>query len=403
MELLLIDPPTETNVNVPNIGLAYAATYYDAPVIDQHILPYPKQRYLKHRAELLGISVKSLTYPRALEIRQNYTRRYPESQVKSVTGFLDVQCCYPYLGFDQTIHHDETFSDRYPFPRYELFDSFIYLRANWQTGFWGYPIMTSQGCPYACRYCASRLRKWRPRSAENCFEELKRAKLDYGITSFEVFDDAFNIDKQRVLRFCELITPLNLRWKCANGLRADLFDAEMARAMASSGCYHVGFGIETIDPSLLRHIKKGETGEQIEAAIDVARKLFKNVYGFVIIGLPGSDYLTDIKTLNWVKQKQIRTVYSYYLPLSQEESFGNTFYGSGARPLSDAYPAILQKEIYRQYGQLRKSTFLKDNLLIQIFRYTLKALPLYDRTCYPTHFMHLLKRFTSFLTRGEVL
>ena len=403
MELLFVDPPTETNVNVPNIGLAYAATYYDAPVIDQHILPYPKRRYLKYRTRTLGISVKSLTYPQAREVREAYKRKYPDSEVKSITGFLDVQCCYPYMGFEQTIHHDQVFSDSYPFPRYELFDSFSYLRANWQTGFWGYPLMTSQGCPYACIYCASRLRKWRSRSAENCFEELKLAKLTYGIQSFEIFDDAFNIDKERVLKFCELIRPLHLRWKCANGLRADLFDEEMARAMANSGCHHVGFGIETIDPALLKKIKKGETSKQIDRAIEIAKRYFQNVYGFVIIGLPGSDYQTDLKTLNWVKQKQIRTIYSYYLPLNQEESFGNTFYGNSAQPVSDAYPAELQREIYRQYGNLRKTMFLKDNLPLQIFWYTLKGLPLFDRTCYSTHFMHLAKRFKSFITRGEVL
>ena len=47
LKMLFVDPHSEIYINIPNMSLAYAATIYNAPVIDQHILPYPKDRFMK--------------------------------------------------------------------------------------------------------------------------------------------------------------------------------------------------------------------------------------------------------------------------------------------------------------------------------------------------------------------
>jgi len=288
--LLFVDPATNVNINTPNLGLAYAATHYNVPVIDQHVLPYLRDRFLKAKTDVLCVSVKSFTAAEAKRVENLYKKKYPSSEVKSLTGFVDVQCCYPYIRWENSLDFNEPFSDKYPFPDYSLFDSFNYLQTNWQTGFWAYPVMTSQGCPYQCSFCASRNRKWLSRSAANCYEELKQAKVKYGIKYFEVLDDAFNVDRKRVLEFCALIKPLGLKWACTNGIRADKFDDETARAMKEAGCYHTGFGAESTDPGVLKQINKGESFEDIARAIDTAQKYFKMVSAFLIIGSSGSAH-----------------------------------------------------------------------------------------------------------------
>lgn len=355
--MIFVNPEAKVNKDIPNIGLAYAATHFKMRVVDQNTRPYPKDRFLNYETEVLGISVKSLTYGESLRIARLYRSKYPDGKVKSISGFLDTQCCYPYLDFEDKIEYAEPFSDNYPFPNYELFDSFDLFRKNWQGGIWSYAIMTSQGCPYQCLYCMSRDKEWRIRSTENCYEELKGAQERWGIKSFVVLDDCFNVDKERVINFCELIRPLGLNWTCANGIRADRFDEDMAKAMSISGCKRVSFGIESIVPEVLEAIRKDETLDQIERAIDIARRYFKKVSGFFIIGLPRSSYEKDLASLRWAVNKRIKAHFSYYVPFDKSAQHDSLFYGEGAHPLADEYPKELQARIYEMTKRMRGETF----------------------------------------------
>ncbi|MBU0672799.1 MAG: radical SAM protein [Candidatus Margulisbacteria bacterium] len=350
---LFINPEARVNQAIPNLGLAYAATSLGVKVIDLNTLSSPPDRYLKVEAETLGISVQSRTLSEAKKIARKYKEKFPHATIKSVSGFLDVLCCYPYMDFDNRIHFAEPFSDEYPFPNYELFDSFPKFQKNWKSGKWQYVVMTSQGCPYQCIYCSSRNRKWLSRSAENSIEELRRAKERWGIKSFNIIDDCFNINKQRLLKFCELVKPLNLSWACANGLRADLFDEEIARAITEAGCKHISFGVESSDPDVLKQIKKGETIEHLETAIKTAKRYAQSVSGFFIIGLPGSSYEKDLFSLRWAERLGIIAHFSYYVPSDKVLEADQIFYGRDAEPVSDIYPKNMQKKVYRMTAGMR--------------------------------------------------
>jgi radical SAM superfamily enzyme YgiQ (UPF0313 family) len=361
--MIFVNPQAKVNRDIPNIGLAYAATHFNIKVIDQNTMPFPKDRFLKYETDVLGISIQSRTYSEAARIAKEYKTKYPEAKVRSISGFLDIQCCYPYLDLEDKIVYDEPFSENYPFPNYELFDSFDLFKKNWQSGIWSYAIMTSQGCPYHCIYCWSKERKWGARTAQNCFQELALAKEKWGIKSFSIIDDCFNIDKNRVIEFCKLIKPLALNWTCANGLRADRIDEGIAKAMAESGCQYVSFGIESVIPQVLEAIKKGETIEQIEYAVDIAKRYFKGINGFFIIGLPQSSYERDLFSLKWAMKKSINAHFSYYVPYDKVLQDDNIFYGEGAHPVSEEYPQKSQRKIYKMTKHMRPGCY--DNNLLK--------------------------------------
>jgi hypothetical protein len=343
---LFVNPCAHSNTDIPNIALAYTATHHNAPVVDLNTVPQPSSRYLDVDAETLGISFQSRSASDADRIRREYISRYPDARVVSLATAVDVQCCYPFLQWEQSIALTEPFSDAYQFPNYELFDSFGVFRVKWNSGAWPYAIMTSRGCPFSCTYCMSRNRKWFPRSAGNCAAELQQARDRWGIKSFTILDDCFNFRKDRVLEFCERVAPLNLEWFCTNGLRADRFDEEMAVALRAAGCSTVGFGIESSDPIVLESIKKGETIEQIECAVDIARRYFRSVAGFLIIGLPGSSYASDMRTLRWTLGKGIYPHFSLYLPFDETSATDATFYGDNVTPGGHAYPVAEQSKVY---------------------------------------------------------
>lgn len=406
LKLLLVDPGSDVYINLPNMSLVYAATVYCAPVIDQHVLPYPKNRFMKYNAEVLGISVRSFAKLEAGRVAKVYSRAHPLAKIKSVNA-LDVQCCYPFLKLDEEIFLGKDFSDDLPFPKYELMDSFNYLSVNWQAGLWHYPILTSLGCPYDCIFCASRNRPYRVRSVDNCIAELRQAKEKYGIVSFEIIDDVFNLQKNRVIDFCQKVAGLKLSWACSNGLRADRFDQEEALALKASGCIAVGFGIESSDPDVLKAVNKGEAIEDIEKAVNIAGRLFSEVKGYFIVGLPGSDYRKDLSSIEWAKKNKIKPVVSYYMPdhgLACQDSGTEekVFYGSMASPLSLAYPLEEQKRVYLAAKKELRLLYRKQNLPIRLIYITIRVLRKYTFNSLLTHFLVGPKRMAKIIFMGEV-
>ncbi len=383
MKTLFVNPDAKLYRNVPPLALAYVATEMGVRVIDQNTKPEPQDRFLKDKADCLGIFVRSVTSSESKRIAKIYQKEYPRAKIASIYTPIDVQCCYPTIQFKEQIRFEKPFDDSYPFPDFSFFDSFDVWLSHWQDGSWPYGILTSVGCPFQCSYCAARNRGWRARSPENCVSELKNAQKKYQIISFEILDDAFNVNKARLMEFCKLVKPLRLRWVCANGLRADLFDEEEARAMSSAGCDGVSFGVESVDPQVLKNINKGETIEQISKAVDTAKKYFKTVNGFFIIGLPGSDYQKDLKSVAWLVKKQISGVFSFYVPSGNQLESDKMFYGIKAKPRSEEYPKNLQKKIYQM------TEFMKDPTTVINFPgkilATLRLVLKYDRANLLSH------------------
>ncbi len=387
MNSIFVNPNAKINQHIPNMSLAYAATHFNAKVIDLNTRPNPKNRFLKDKSDILGLSIQSRTLTEARKISKMYKKKYPRSKIVSVNTDIDVQCCYPFLSFGKNLLFDKTFSDKYPFPNYELFDSFDIFLKNWQSNIWSYPIMTSLGCPGQCIYCSARLRRYKPRSVKNCYEELKQAKDRWKIKSFEILDDLFNFDKNRVLEFCDLVKELNLKWYCVNGLRADMFDEDIAEAMSESGCEYVGFGIESVNPEVLLAIKKGETIEQIDAAVNVAKQYFKSVNGYFIIGLPRSTYEKELASLRWALKKKINAHFSFFVPPNNRSD--SLFYGETAKPLSDEYPKELQLRIFRMTEYMREIN--RKNIIPKVIT-SFKNIITYDTGDLHLHFISGIER-----------
>lgn len=390
MKTVLVNPDAKLYRSVPPLALAYLATFLKAPVIDQNTKPEPVDRFLDCKARNIGVFVRSVSFTESKRVAEEYRKKFPKAKIKSIYTPIDVQCCYPTLQFEEQIKFDKPFGDTYPFPDFSLFDSFDVWLENWQKGTWPYGILTSKGCPFQCIYCAARNRGWQSRTPKNCIKELKQAKKKYKIISFEILDDAFNVNKQRVLEFCKLVKPLKLRWICANGLRADLFDEEEAKAMADAGCTSVSFGVESTDPIVLKNIKKGETIEQITKAVNIARKYFKVVNGFFIIGLPGSSYKKDLQSVEWIVKQGVTGVFSYYVPFDKQVKHDEMFYGEAAKPQSDEYPKKYQQKVYQMTEFMKGPTTMK-NLLPRAYQ-TINLAWKFDRSNLLSHFFRNFKK-----------
>lgn len=209
--------------------------------------------------------------------------------------------------------------DILPFPDYDFFPATVrdFLRT-------AYPLVTSRGCVYKCAYCSVPEisgRKFRKRSPSNIIEELKWAQKKHSVTSFEIIDDAFNLDVERCKIFCMSLIEenLGLSWSCPNGLRADRVDRELAELMFRSGCHSVMVGIESADQTVLSSVHKGETVEDIEKGIHIFKNAGIDVGGYFIVGLPGDSIESQKRSVDFAKRMGINAHFNMFVPYPETE------------------------------------------------------------------------------------
>ena len=198
--------------------------------------------------------------------------------------------------------------DSLPFPSYRPFKMHLYTNLQPTIDHLprgrSFPIMTSRGCPYRCSYCSQiSPRRWRMRSPENVLAEWRWLVRDMGALEIGVLDDTFNVDRERVIRICDLLIREKLNhvpWIMINGIRANLVDKELLRKMREAGCIRVAFGVESGDQRILDEvIHKQLTLEQVRNAFKWAKEVGLETIGFFIIGLPGETEETMEKTIRF--------------------------------------------------------------------------------------------------------
>ncbi len=194
----------------------------------------------------------------------------------------------------------ETDLNKLPFPDFRLFG----LKKVPPT--YSYRVSTSRGCPFQCIFCnpITMRSKWRGRDFHLAIEELKFARADFGVQCFNICEPVFNLTRERVIQFCELLLKekINMPWTTSSGLRAKPIDDEMIRTMKESGFYDLKIGVETLSPDVFPNVNKGETLDDIGNAIKIAKRNGLRIEGSFIIGLPGSTYKTVMDSFRRAQQ-----------------------------------------------------------------------------------------------------
>ena len=191
--------------------------------------------------------------------------------------------------------------DSLPFPAYDLIPditSYAPPPSNYKTT----PVInmiTTRGCPHQCTFCDNNVfgRKYRERSAENIFMEIKFLQEKYGIREIAFVDDTLLISKQRIFKLFELLDVANLQfsWTCAS--RINNVDYEFLRFIKCKGCWAIAFGIESGDQGILKTIKKDISLDRAHDVIHWCRTLGIKTKGFFIIGHPTESIETINKTI----------------------------------------------------------------------------------------------------------
>lgn len=167
-------------------------------------------------------------------------------------------------------------------------------------------IMTSRGCPNLCTFCSwpenMMGRKFRARSAKNIADEVEWI-LNNMPEVKEIFfeDDAFTIDKKRVLDFTEEVKKRKLKfvWSCQSRVTLDF---ETMNEMKHAGCRLLDVGFESGSDVILKNVKKGATVERARKFSKDAKKAGLMILADFVFGFTGETKETIEHTRQFINE-----------------------------------------------------------------------------------------------------
>lgn len=163
-------------------------------------------------------------------------------------------------------------------------------------------MVSSRGCPFSCVFCL-----WpqvmypggayRTRKITDVLDEMEFLVREKGYASVYFDDDTFNVERARVLAFCQQIESRGLNktpWAMMG--RPDLVDSEQAEKLKAAGLWAVKFGIESGSQEILDACgKQMDLGRAIQG-VRLTQAAGIRVHLTFSIGLPGETKETIEKT-----------------------------------------------------------------------------------------------------------
>jgi radical SAM superfamily enzyme YgiQ (UPF0313 family) len=251
-------------------------------------------------ADLVAIPVETYTAKRAYQIASEYRRRkipvvmggfhatLATDEVKRYAESVvigEAEAVWPQL-IDDARHgvlRDTYASNEQPDLKSVRYDRAVFKNRRYlPVGL----VETSRGCRFPCDFCAIQTffnRTARHRPVEHIVEELKSLKPSKKIFFF--VDDNFAADIAFAHELAEALQPLGIRWVTQMSINA-AHDEALLSKLAASGCQGVLIGFESLDPDVLRSMRK--TFNTMKGGFDVAlanlRKHGIRVYGTFVFG-----------------------------------------------------------------------------------------------------------------------
>lgn len=129
---------------------------------------------------------------------------------------------------------------------------------------------SSIGCPFTCSFCGIvpiYNARWKGKSADNIYADLKKIKENYGGDSIEFHDNNFFVSEKRTVEFSRLMLNEGMNWWGEGRIDTiDKYKDDSLKIMRDSGCKMIFLGAESGNDEILKKMDKGgtQTGDQIK-------------------------------------------------------------------------------------------------------------------------------------------
>jgi radical SAM superfamily enzyme YgiQ (UPF0313 family) len=162
--------------------------------------------------------------------------------------------------------NSRAFPDYEPFGIHDLLDNYglaarclyRYTRPNPRP----MTLVTARSCPFKCTFCVHHKGpKYRARSTENVIREIGEMYDRYRFNILAIVDELFAAKKEELRGFCtaliegQRVHEWDFDWIFQTHASASL-EKEDLKMAKDSGCYFIGYGLESASPRVLSSMKK---------------------------------------------------------------------------------------------------------------------------------------------------
>jgi len=265
-----------------------------------------------------------------------------------------------FLGHELSDIPDPYNLDSYPFPAFDL------LPFTDQV-----PVLTSQGCPFRCAYCAAHLlsERFSRRDPIRVVDEVSHWNKHLGIANFSFYDDALLVDPEELAipMMQEIIRrQLLCQFHCPNGLHLRDISELLSELMFQAGFKTIRFGFETSNIKIQMATGGKVTNEHLkEAVMHLKRAGYqsRDIGVYLLCGLPGQEAEEVIESIEYVKACGARPMITEYSPIPGtdlwEASVAASSYDISGEPLfhnNSLLPCQWEKLTFPMYQELKLLT-----------------------------------------------
>lgn len=178
-------------------------------------------------------------------------------------------------------------------------------------------LLSSQGCPYKCHFCASGALEYLSYGPEEIVGIMDQLYKRYGVHNFQFFDDLFATTVNRCRSIHQAVLnhfgeDANIRFGNFVQSRTPIFNEAIAEELVKMGVGCINFGIETASNKLSKFLNKKQTPEDCYNAMRICREfgLVRKVN--LMFGIPTQDREDYEATLRFIQETNPEIVTCFF-------------------------------------------------------------------------------------------
>ena len=188
------------------------------------------------------------------------------------------------------------------------------------------PIVTARGCAFKCTFCHYVFwdDPYRNRNPKAIVEEIKQLQEKYDIKYFNFWDDLTFASAIQAEKLSDEIIKNGLKIKWVASIRVDIFSRanlsyeeslRIANKMKQSGCYDVGFALESGNKEILEMMNKKIDVNAFYNTCQILKDVGITVQTSLVFGYPTETKETIKQTFDQCLKARVYPSIGFLLPL----------------------------------------------------------------------------------------
>lgn len=243
-------------------------------------------------------------------------------------------------------------------------------------------LYTGRGCASRCTFCLWPQtiggHRYRVRSPEHVFEEMKLAKsLFPQVKEFFFDDDTFTDNRPRAEEIARRLKTLGLTWSC--NAKANV-PYETLKVLRECGLRLLLVGFESGNQQILNNIRKGIRLDRAREFVRDCKRLGIKIHGTFIVGLPGETRETIRQTAEFIREIDPDTIQvSLAAPYPGTELYAQALENGwlktdtllderGIQEATLEYPDLSREEIFQAVEDLYRQFYMRPRPILRILK-----------------------------------